>query len=278
MDFLLPLFAGAAIGLTPSQIGLLLALEVAASFAMRPVAGSLADRFERRGIAAAGALLYGLSCAGYAMTPEVTGAYVAATVGGIGGALLWVALRAMIGERMAEDSGSFARLAVAEEGGSWAVFVPILALVGVLGYETVFFLLAGLSLIGAIALLTAPRLSQITSRTLIDPGAEGDEASRSEAGLLRRLSPMLLTVALTMTAEGLISLLLLLHLQQEFALDPWQIGLVFLPGGIVMGVLPPFLHGLVRRYGRTRVLALASIASAGFAFSLAFAPNPIVIA
>lgn len=44
-----------------------------------------------------------------------------------------------------------------------------------------------------------------------------------------------------------------------------------------MGILPPHLHGLVRRCGRTRMLALASVASAGFAASLAFAPNPVVI-
>lgn len=89
---------------------------------------------------------------------------------------------------------------------------------------------------------------------------------------------MLLVVALTVVAEAAISLLLILHLQHEFALDPLEIGIVFLPGGIIMGVLPPYLHGVESRYGRTRVLALASVASAGFAVSLAFAPTPAIIA
>ena len=278
VDFLLPLFAGVGIGLSPSQIGLLLAAEVAASFITRPIAGSLADRFERRNIAALGAALYGVSCVGYAMTPGIIGAYFAAVVGGIGGALLWVALRAIISERLVGDSGVFAKLAVAEETGSWAVFVPILLLVGVLDYEVVFIVLAGLSSIGSIALLTAPRLSPRKAGECADSGQGVIPDSETGRPLVKRLSPMLVTVALTMTAEGLISLLLLLHLHQEFALAPWQIGLVFLPGGIAMGVLPPFLHGLVRRYGRSKVLAAASVASAGFAFSLAFAPNPVVIA
>lgn len=56
VDFLLPLFAGAAMRLTPAQIGLLMAVELTVSLVMRPVAGSLADRFERRSLAAVGAL------------------------------------------------------------------------------------------------------------------------------------------------------------------------------------------------------------------------------
>lgn len=275
VDFLLPLFAGAAMGLTPSEIGMLLAVELAVSLVVRPLAGSMADRFERRNIAALGALLYAVSCAGYAIAPGATVAYIAAAVGGVGGALLWVSLRAMVGERLAEDSGVFAKLVAAEETGSWVVFIPVFFLLSFLGYQGVFVALAGCCITGALLLLTAPRAPKPVS----SGGAEPDSGKGSgRSRLLRGLSPMLLAVALTMVAEGAISLLLLLHLQHEFALEPLQIGMVFLPGGIAMGVLPPYLHGLVRRYGRTRMLALSSVASAGFAASLAFAPNPVVIA
>src|SRR5690606_23701348 len=57
-----------------------------------------------------------------------------------------------------------------------------------------------------------------------------------------------------------------------------EVAYVFLPGAIVMSVLPEYVHRLVVRYGRTRVLASASVASASFAASLAWAPNPVVIA
>ena len=282
VDFMLPLFAAASIGLTPAQIGVLLAVELAVSLAVRPAAGSLADRFERRSVAALGALLYAAACLGYACAADPALAYAAAAVGGAGGALLWVALRAIVGERLGEDSGAFAALVSAEETGSWVVFVPVFLLIGPVGYQGVFAALAVCCLVGAVIMLTAPRGPARTpsaSAASADTAASAKEAEPApqQTRLLRRLSPMLLAVALTMAAEGVISLLLLLHLQQEFGLGPLQIGLVFLPGGIAMGILPPHLHGLVRRCGRTRMLALASVASAGFAASLAFAPNPVVI-
>lgn len=275
VDFLLPLFAGAAMGLTPSQIGVLMAVELAVSLVMRPMAGSLADRFERRSLAGVGALLYAISCAGYAIAPGATVAYIAAIIGGIGGALGWISLRAMVGERLDEDSGVFAKLVSAEEAGGWMIFAPALFLISLVGYRGVFAALAACCLIGAMILFTAPR-----NRPLASSGDEGPdsgtEAHRSR--LLRRLSPMLVAVALIMIAEAAISLLLILHLQHEFALDPLEIGMVFLPGGIIMSLLPPYLHGVESRFGRTRVLALASVASAGFAVSLSFAPTPAIIA
>lgn len=271
VDFLLPLFAGAAMGLSASQIGILMAVELAVALVVRPAAGSLADRLERRSLACVGSLLYAVSCAGYALAPGPSVAYAAAAIGGLGGSLLWVSLRAMVGERLAEDSGVYARLVAAEETGEWVILVPALFALSILGYRGVFAGLAVCCLIGAAVLLTAPRHTSGEVGPVPDTGAQRPR-------LLRRLSPMLFAVVLTMIAEGVISLLLLLHLQREFALDPVEIGMVFLPGGIVMGILPTYLHGVETRYGRGRVLAVSSVASAIFAVSLAFAPTPAVIA
>jgi len=83
---------------------------------------------------------------------------------------------------------------------------------------------------------------------------------------------------LTSVAEGGIGLLLLLHLQRAFELEPFQIALVFLPGGVAMSVLPGTLHRLTVRFGRRAVYAAASTGSAIFAASLALAPGPLVVA
>src|SRR5690625_789802 len=275
VDFLLPLFAGSAMGLTPAQIGVLMAVELVVSLAVRPLAGSLADLFERRGLAAAGALLYAVSCAGYAIAPGATVAYIAAIIGGIGGALAWIPLRAMVGERLDQDSGVFAKLVSAEETGGWLIFAPALFLISIVGYRGVFAALACCCVIGAVLLFAAPRTPSLASS---NEGRPDTATTVQRSRLLRRLSPMLLVVVLTMVAEAAISLLLILHLQHEFDLDPLEIGIVFLPGGIAMGLLPSYFHGVESRYGRTRVLALASVASAGFAVSLALAPTPAIIA
>ncbi len=264
-DFLLPLFAGASLGATPAAIGVLLATELAVSLVGRPLAGRLADRWERRSLAACGAFLYAVACAGYAMAEGLPVAFAAAVLSGAGGALLWVSLRAMVGERLAEDSGVFAKLLSAEEYGGWVVFVPAVLAVGVLGYPGTFLALAACCLAGAGVLMTAPRATGSPS------------AAREPSALLRQLSPMLGAVVLTMTAEAAVGLLLVLHLQHEFGLPPAQIAMVFLPGAIAMSVLPAYLHRWVTRLGRARMVAVASVSSALFAASLAAAPQPAVI-
>jgi MFS family permease len=265
LDFLLPLWAGAALGASATQVGVLVAVELAVSVVARPVAGNLADAHDRRRVAAAGALLYGLSCAGYALAGGLAVAYAAAAIGGVGGALLWVSVRAMVGERLTEDSAVYPRLTAAEETGAWVAFVAGLAVLGATGYRTVFLVCAAACVIAAGVLLAAPARAVPPAPPL--PGS-----------VLRRLRPMLLAVALTMAAESAVALLLLLRLQQGFDLEITQIAYVFLPGAIVMSLLPEHLHRFVVRFGRTRVLAVASVSSAAFAASLAWAPNPWVIA
>ncbi|GAA4966223.1 MFS transporter [Actinoplanes utahensis] len=291
LDFLLPLFASAALDASPATTGALLAAELAVSLLARPLAGVLADRFERRTLAACGALLYAVACTGYALAGALPPAFAAAVVSGVGGALLWVPLRALVGERLAEDSGVFARLVAAEETGGWAVFVPAVLIVGPLGYGGTFLALAACCLAAALILALTPRRAGRSPAATAgrspaatagrSPAAATGRSPAATAGRplpVRRLTPMLFAVATTMVAESAIGVLLLLHLQREFGMEPLEVAAVFLPGAIAMSILPPYLHRLVVRYGRTRMLAIASVASASFAAALATAPNPTAIA
>ncbi|MFI2214090.1 MFS transporter [Streptomyces sp. NPDC020141] len=295
IDFVLPLWAGAALGLSATQIGLLLAVEMALSMIMRPVAGVLADRYERKTVAAAGAALYALSAAGYALAGSAPAAYAAAAVGGAGGALLWVAVRAMVSERLAVDSAVFARLLASQETGSWVAFVAGMTLIGLIDHRGVFLACAAACAVASVVLLRAPgrkdaaaapegRAGRAGPDERDGPGegtASGAGAGAAAAGLGavgRRLRPMLLAVAFTTTAEAAVSLLLLLHLQRGFGLDVTEIAFVFLPGAIAMSLAAERLHTVVVRFGRSRVLTAASLASAAFAAGLAWAPNPYAIA
>lgn len=272
VDFVLPLWAGIALGASATQVGLLVALELAVSVVVRPIAGVLADTRERRYVAGAGALLYGLSCAGFALAGSLPVAYLAAIFGGIGGALLWVSVRAIISERLARDSAVYPRLLSAQETGTWVAFVVGLTLLSFTDFRWVFLGCAAACLLGAAALFVVPRRAV--------PGrADGDPDGGIGLGAVgRRLRPMLLAVVVTMTAEAAIGILLLLHLQRGFDLEVIEIAYVFLPGAVAMSVLPGYLHRFVLRFGRTRVLATASVASAAFAASLSLAPNPVVLA
>ncbi|TQM80060.1 putative MFS family arabinose efflux permease [Saccharothrix saharensis] len=269
IDFVLPLWAGAAIGLSATEVGLLMAVEMALSVVVRPLAGVLADRWDRRHTAAIGALLYAVSAAGYAVAQSAPLAYGAAAVGGAGGALLWVAVRAIVSERLAEDTAVFPRLLSAQETGSWVAFVVGLTLVGSFGYAGLFWACAAACVAAAGFLLAAPRRSERVG---------GGAAAGGLGAVGRRLRPMLFAVVMTMAAEAAVGLLLLLHLQRGFGLELREVAYVFLPGAIAMSAAAEYLHRYVLRFGRRVVLTGASLASAAFAVGLAWAPNPYVIA
>lgn len=266
LDFLVPLWAGSAFGASGTAIGVLLAVELVASVLARPVAGWLADTRNRPRTAALGAGLFGLGLAGYALTPTFDLAYAAAAVGGAGGAVFWVTVRAIVSEYLAEDDGAFASLYSAVAFGSWFFWVPAMVLLPALDFRGVFLVLAAVCLVGSGILAYAGRTAQPRRRPTPVPGG------------LRRFRVLLATEALSGLAAAGVGLLLLLHLQRSFDLDVHQIALVFLPGGIAMTVLPRPLHGLVRRFGRRATFVVASLASAVCAGSLAFAPDPVTIA
>ncbi|UCM88809.1 MFS transporter [Streptomyces marincola] len=276
IDFLLPLWAGMALGADAGEVGLLVGLEMVVSVVARPFAGVLADTRDRRRVAASGAVLYALACAGYAFAGSMAAAWAAAALGGVGGALLWVTVRAMIGERLADDSGVYPRLMAARENGAWIAFFAGLTLLSAADFRAVFLGCAAACLVAAGALLSSPRRGSAAAGSPAGGGA--DAAGTRGGGLARRLRPMLCAVALTMTAEAAIGLLLLLHLQRGFGLEVIEVAYVFLPGAVAAGLLPEYLHAFVVRFGRTAVLALASVASAVFALGLAWAPNPYAVA
>lgn len=266
LDFLLPLWVGSQLGASAAEVGALTALETLVSFVVRPIAGALADRFDRGRIAAIGAVLYGLSFVVYAVTPGIGFAYSAAVLGGAGGALFWVALRARVGEGLARDDGAFGKLFAAEGGGTWIAFVVALTAIAWIDYRGVFWLGAAACAVAAVVLLNA------TSAPVREEGAP------RLLQLGKRMRPMLALVALTAMAEAGVALLLLMHLQRGHQLQLGEIAAVFIPGFIVYSLLPDHLHGFVRKVGRTRVLALAMVASAVFAAGLSFAPSPVVLA
>lgn len=276
IDFLIPLWAGIALGVGASQVGFLVAAELIVSVLARPVAGWLADIRERRTLAGIGAVLYGLSCGGYAIADSMAIAYLAAILGGVGGALLWVSLRAVISERLSTDSSVFARLMSAQETGMWVAFVAGLLLLAQTDLFPPVFLACGAAcLVGAVVLFASPAMSiEAASAARAAVGLTGS----SSRAVAMKLRPMLITVVMTALAESSVGILLLLHLQRGFNLGVIQTAYVFLPGAIAMGVLPPLLHKLVLRVGRRRAVIAASVFSGIFAVSLAWAPGPAVIA
>lgn len=268
LDFVIPLWAGLALDLDATAIGLLVALELVVSCAARSVAGWVADRADRRVVAASGAVVYGVGVAGYAFATDdlVAVAFAAAVVSGVGGSLLWVALRAMVSEQYRSDATAFAGLVSAEETGAWIAFVVGLSMLGAIGYTGLFLLAALSCAVGAafLALLPAERAREGRSRG-------------PARGVVRRLAPLLGAVVGSTAAEAGMGIVLLIHLQKHFGLGVIEAAWVFLPGAIALAVLPKPLHVVVVRIGRRRALLVAAGLSSAFAGGLALAPTPVVI-
>lgn len=276
VDFVLPLFAGAVLGLSAWETGLLIAASDLMAFLIRPMAGVVVDRADRAVVAALGAGALAVGCGLYALATGLPLALIAAAVTGGAGAFLWVAIRAIIGERLHADSSVFAKLVEAEETGGWLVLVPAVVLLSVAGYRWVFVGIALCCLVAAEELFRSRRQEDPSADDVALAGADLSSVSLRDLG--RSLRPMLLVIVATMTAEAAISLLLILHLQRGFGLGAVEVAYIFLPGAIAMSVLPTFLHRVVVRLGRRTMLMLGSVASALFALGLAFAPSPPWIA
>ena len=274
VDFVLPLFAGAHLGLSPGQTGVLVAVEQLVAFLARPVAAAVVDRADRSTVAGVGAAAWAVGCGLYALSTGLLLAACAALVTGAAGAFVWIGIRAIVGERLRVDSGAFAELMAAEEAGGWIVLVPAVVLVPVVGCQWVFAGVAACCVLASWNLLSG-RCEGGARMGASSPVAASVREERREAAV--SLRPMLVAVAVTMSAESAIGLLLILHLQRGFELEITQIAYVFLPGAVMMSVLPPYLHRLVVALGRRRALALGSTLSAVFALALALAPSPLWI-
>ncbi|MBD7994715.1 MFS transporter [Arthrobacter sp. Sa2CUA1] len=286
IDFLLPLWAGAALGFSPAAVGSLIAVELGVSVLARPIAGRLVDTRRRTVVAAAGALLYGLSCLGYALAAAPPHAFAAAILGGTGGALFWIAVRAITAEDLGHDPGALAGLLSSEALGSWFFWIPAMVLLPLAGFSGIFAALAAVCATAAVLLLRVQRAlpsqesraPQAQSLQAQPPQAGAETGAIHGAGSGKPLTPLLLAALITGAAEAGVGLLLLLHLQNSLQLVVYQIALVYLPGGIALTVLPRILHRFVERHGRRKGYAVASVASALTAAGLAFTPGPLAIA
>jgi hypothetical protein len=170
-----------------------------------------------------------------------------------------------------QDPKAYARLLSSEQAGSLAAFVIGLSLLGSIGYRALF--LVGAATCGvAMALLLGGRG---TARPQHREAVDGRTGLRHVGG---RLAPLLAITALTAGAESGLALVLLLHLQASFELEPQQIALLFLPGAIVLVVLPERAYELAIRLGRARSMMFSLVAGALFTASLAVLDTPLVVA
>ncbi|MFJ8631606.1 MFS transporter [Streptomyces sp. NPDC093568] len=274
LDFLLPLWAGSELKAGASAVGALIAVEAVLSLVVRPLAGELSDRFDPRRVAAAGAALYALSFAGYAVADALWTAFVAAGLGGVGGALFWVALDTWTGRRTAGNgTAAYGKLLSVSGQGAFAGYLIAFTVLERGGYRPLFWLGCAACAVAAVLLMAGP--SEAAGKA--DAG-EPSGAAAGAAGPSRRLLPLMALAAVTAGAEAGLWMLLLLQLQGEYGLTPTEVALVFAPGFVVFILLPEHAHRITDRVGRSWTMGVSFTAAALFAAGLAVISAPVAVA
>ncbi|MBF4620874.1 MFS transporter [Clavibacter sp. VKM Ac-2542] len=276
IDFLLPLWAGIALELSPSVIGIILAVELAVAFALRPVAGRAVDRGAGPLLAAGGATLYAGGIMSMAFAHGLDAFLLSAILLGAGSAFFWVPLRAQVAAQR-EAHSSFSALTSAEGTGVWVAYVLALSLLPVLDYRGVLALGAAAATVAALSILRASGVGRIRS-DLPTPRARASGDDGPDGGLAAQRRRLLVVVVLVSFVEAAASVYLLLRLQSAFGLDTMQIVWVYFPGLITYSIAPFTGQIVIRVLGERSAVVVALLLSAGGILLVTLSAREIALA
>lgn len=159
----------------------------------RPIAGGLVERGYRRAPAVSAIVLLAVGMCGYALTPSVALAVVAAVVTGFGAALYEVPIMAAVADGGGSEQG-YGELLSYEARGSLVAFVVTFTVVSHVSDRDLFFGFAAVLGVAGVLVVRAPFPAQAASRS----------GGPSPA---RRLAPLLAVVTLTTAARAGVLLL-----------------------------------------------------------------------
>lgn len=267
VDFVLPVWAASVLGLSPTIIGLVLATDLLTAVCLRPVAGHLADRVDRRLLTSLGGAAFASGLALLSVTDSVAPLLASAVMMGIGSAFFWVPLRTSVSESP-DPHRAFSELTSAEGTGIWVAYLIALSALPVVGYPGVFVL-------AAVGALTAAILVWRSSRSTPPPNLAGTPPrTRSTPGSAARFLAFVAAVAVVETAA---SVYLLLRLQDEFGLGLMDIVWLYVPGLVVYSMAPPWGIAATRRLGERGLLVGGLLLSVAGAMLVIFGPAPWIL-
>ena len=272
--FALPL-VGREMGASALEIGGLFSIFALMLVVIRPLVGHGLDRFGRRPFLVAGLLGYATANAGYALTVDLWGLYVARLAQGLGSGLMWLAAYAIVAdlapvERRGSRYGQIEEMA--SRGGIAGTFVGF-TLLGFLGrgdmeagirdgWQILFGVYTIASLIGVVIAWRGVPETLARRASAPPPEATGRTGLRRPWQLPGQLRVLMGIVLLTSSASALLAPILMIYLRDHVTQDLFQLGWAYLPAAIAGAVLPSRLGRLSDRYGRRPPMAAALLTGA----------------
>lgn len=274
--FALPLYA-LELGMSIAAIGFLSALAGIVSVALKPVTGSLADRWGVRRTLLWALMARSLLCLGYVFATAPAQLFVVRGVHGASDALRDPAVHAMIAENGSQRSmaSTFAWYQTAKSiAGSLGKALAGLLLATALGFPLAFTVAFGLSLLPVLFLAAATRRpASRESPTTPPPAPSTGDGERTPSA---PPPGMLAYAGLGFLVAGTASMLNALFpiLATEYAgLSTAQAGLVYLLGPAA-ALTGPLWGWLADRVSRPLVLAVRGVANVTSSLIYLVAPNP----
>ena len=267
----LPLYAR-ELGASAFQVGALFTAFSLAGVLARPLVGLGADRFGRRPFILAGVVLYLLSAALFAASFALPVLFAARLTQGIGSALFWVAISALLADygRGSERGQRFGRLIEKANAGAILGAVAAYGVIALLGITTGWRVAFGAFTATTVIALVLFRRS-VPARTVVGPV----EVAHSIP--IRTLLFLLSVSFLVAGSYSLVAPIILLYLRDRFGATELQLGIAYAPAAFVLATAPGRFGSLGDRWSRKGIMAGALMTGSLVALLLPLAGNLTIL-
>ena len=274
--FLLPIIAYSYMDATPTQVALIFSLLTLGAAVFSPVAGRFAKRGRRRESIFLGATVRAIAYLGMAMAVRYDDIFILilnSLVWGLGAAFYQVGSDAEISERVLTENRAEAfgkRAASNGRGSVIGAFIGFTILFMFNNTIPVFVFYAAANLAGGIIVIQErPPLEKLRV-------VPREQIVRSVIGL--GIAALVVAAAIDTFITALLSPFVELYILAVFTSEIELVALVYLPGGILAGILGGYFGRFADHANKIAIVSTAvvvgAISTLGLVFIPAFLPNP----
>ncbi|RLI54649.1 MAG: hypothetical protein DRP09_12360 [Candidatus Thorarchaeota archaeon] len=275
INFMIPIIVYSIMGGTPTQVALVFSMLTLGSAVFSPIAGRFARRGRRRASIFIGASVRALTYAGIAFSiiiGSVDLLIINSLLWGLGAAFYVVGMDAEISERVLPDNRSeaFGRRQAANGRGS--------ILGGFVGFTII--MMGDNQIASVVLVLLVFAASNILGGTIVIADRRPQEpvlAPAPESSFLGAVEMGIVTLIMAAALDTFISALLApfveLYILSVFTSDIVQVGLVYLPAGLISAVLGGTMGRIADHSNKVAIVSIAVFMGAVSTLGLVFIPQ-----
>jgi len=250
--FLLPIY-GKSLDASAMSIGGLFSIFTASTLIFRPLIGSALDRFGRKKFILSALVVNTIAMIVFIFATNLPLLYIARFIQGIGFLFLTISIVTMVADMSADsDRGKAMGISLQKQtqgrivgvglGFSFFMFLP-----GGLAWQMAFLFFAVMTSIATF--LAWKRIPETNPSVIIN-----DAFSSEKQPVFLQLFKLMVVVCMVGISFSMLMPISLIMMQDKFAANVESMGLVFLPGALVIGFLSSRLGKLSDRFGRLKMM------------------------